>query len=182
MEEKQTPFQAAVRPGLTIGLVSVAMTFLVYFIDSSLLVAGWYGLVALVLFFVLVIYFGRQYRTELGGFMTFGVAFNFSFITMIISGLISIGGQMLLYYVIDPALPEVLAELAFENNISMLEGMGMNPESMPAEQLEEMRINSGRGFTLTGQLMAFGFALIFYAILSLITGAILKKKDKSLDY
>jgi hypothetical protein len=33
-----------------------------------------------------------------------------------------------------------------------------------------------------GQIKAFGFALIIYAIMSLILGAILKKRDKSLDY
>ena len=33
-----------------------------------------------------------------------------------------------------------------------------------------------------GQLKAFGFGLIFYAIIALILGAILKKRDKSLDF
>ncbi|MCR9084704.1 DUF4199 domain-containing protein [Algoriphagus sp. NF] len=182
MEEKQTPFQAAVRPGLTIGLVSVALTFLVYFIDSSLLVAGWFGLVALAIFFVLVIFFGRQYRAELGGFMTFGVAFNFSFITMVVAGLISIIGGILLYQVIDPALPSVLAEQSVENTLEMMESFGASADSMSAEQLDEMRNSISDGFSLMGQIKSFGFALIFYAILSLITGAILKKKDKSLDY
>ena len=57
MEEQQTPFQASVKPGLTIGLVSLAVTYIAYFIDSSLLASAWFGLVALAVFFVLIIFF-----------------------------------------------------------------------------------------------------------------------------
>jgi uncharacterized protein (DUF2132 family) len=53
---------------------------------------------------------------------------------------------------------------------------------LPAETLEEMRQASASSFTLAGQLKAFGFGLIAYAIIALILGAILKKKDKSLDF
>src|SRR5690606_27565838 len=121
MEQQQSPFQAAIKPGLTIGLVSLALIFIAYFIDSSLLGSGWFGLVAIVLFFILIIYFGKQYRTELGGFMSFGTAFNFSFITMVISGLVGLIGQILLYQVVDPSLPGVLADQAFETSMSMME-------------------------------------------------------------
>ncbi|MDX5340317.1 MAG: DUF4199 domain-containing protein [Cyclobacteriaceae bacterium] len=181
-EQAQTPFQAAIRPGITIGLVALAITYIAYFIDSTLLASGWFGLVALVVFFVLIIYFGRQYRTELGGFMSFGTAFNFSFITMIISGLISLIGQILLFQVIDPDLPQVLADLTFENSLSMMEKFGANPDSLSPAQLDEIRNSSSSGFTLSGQLKGFGFGLIAYAIIALILGAVLKKRDKSLDY
>ena len=181
-EQNQTPFQAAVKPGLTIGLVSLAITFLAYFIDSSLLISGWFGLFMLVVFFVLIIYFGLQYRKELGGFMSFGTAFNFSFIAMVISGLIGVIGQMLLYHVVDPALPEVLSDAALENTLSMMEKFGANPDALPAEQLEEIKVQTRKGFTPVGLLKSFGIALIIYAIIALILGAILKKRDKSLDY
>lgn len=181
-EQVQTPFQAAVKPGLTIGLVALAITYVAYFIDSTLLASGWFALVAIVVFFVLIFYFGKQYRTELGGYMTFGTAFNFSFITMIISGLVSLLGQILLYHVIDPDLPQVLADMTFENSLSMMEKFGANPDSMSPDQLEEIRKSSSSGFTLAGQLKGFGFGLIVYAIIALILGAILKKRDKSLDY
>jgi hypothetical protein len=180
--QTQSPFQASVKPGITIGLVALVLTYIAYFIDSSLLASGWFGLSAFAVFFVLIIYFGRQFRTELGGFMSFGTAFNFSFITMIISGLVSLVGQILLFQVIDPDLPQVLADLTFENSLSMMEKFGANPDSLSPEQLEEIRVSSSSGFTLLGQLKAFGFGLIAYAIIALILGAILKKRDKSLDY
>lgn len=182
MEEQESPFQAAVKPGLTIGLVSLALTYIAYFIDSSLLGSAWFGLVALVLFFVLIIYFGKQYRTELGGFMSFGTAFNFSFITMIISGLVTLVGQILLFHVIDPSLPQVLGDLSFETSLSVMESLGQNPDALDPEMLEELKANAESNFTLAGQLKNFGFGLIAYAIIALILAAILKKRDKSLEF
>lgn len=182
MEEQQSPFKAAIQPGITIGLISLALTFIAYFIDATLLGSAWFGLVALVVFFALIIYFGRQYRSELGGYMSFGVAFNFSFITILISGFISLLGQILLFHVVDPSLPGVLGDLAFENSIKMMENFGASPDSLPPGQLEEMRASTANQFTLKGQLMSFGIGIIIYAIIALILAAILKKRDKSLDY
>jgi hypothetical protein len=183
MEEQiRTPFQAAVKPGLTMGLAALAITYVAYFIDSSLLASGWFALVALVVFFALVIYFGIQYRNDLGGFMSFGTAFNFSFISIVISGLVSLVGQLLLFQVIDPSLPQVLADVTFENSLKMMESFGQNPDSMPTEALDKLKQQSESSFTLGGQIKNFGFGLIGYAIIALILAAILKKRDKSLDY
>ncbi len=182
MEEQQSPFQAAIKPGLTIGLVSLVLYFVAYFIDSSLLGSAWFGLVSLLIFIILILYFGKQYRTEIGGFMTFGTAFNFSFITMIVSGLVMLVGQILLFQVIDPSLAGVLADQAFETQMSMMENFGQDPDAMDPAILEQIRDGAARGFTLSGQLMAFGISLIVYAIIALILGAILKQRDKSLDY
>lgn len=181
-EQAQTPFQAAVTPGITMGLAALAITYVAYFIDSSLLASGYFALVSLVIFFGLVIYFGTQYRKELGGFMSFGTAFNFSFISILISGIISLVGMLLLFHVIDPSLPEVLADITFENSLKMMESFGQNPESLPTEALDNIRAQSEGSFTLGGQIKNFGFGLIGYAIIALILAAILKKRDKSLDY
>lgn len=181
-ENTKSPFQAAIQPGLTIGLISLVLTYIAYFIDSGLLASGWFGLVMIVLFFALIIFFGRQYRSELGGFMTFGTAFNFSFIAIIISGLVGLIGQIVLFQVVDPSLPEVLAEKTLQSTLEMMESFGASPDSLPAEQLDEIKESTLSNFTLAGQIKNFGFGLIAYAIVSLILGAILKKRDKSLDY
>jgi len=181
-DQAQSPIQSAVRPGIILGLVSLVLTYVAYFIDSSYLASGYFGLVVLVLFFALIIYFGIEYRKEVGGFMSFGTAFNFSFFAILISGVIGLVGNILLFQVIDPTLPQVLGELTFESQLEMMEGFGQNPDSLPTETLEQMREASASNFTLVGQLKAFGFGLIAYAIIALILGAILKKKDKSLDF
>ncbi len=182
MEESQSPFQAAVKPGLTMGLISLAVTFIAYFIDPTLLASGWFALVALVIFFALIIYFGKQYRSELGGYMTFGTAFNFSFIAILISGFIGLIGQLLLFHVVDPELPKLLADSSFQTTVAMMERFGASADSIPPAQLEEMRQTTLNNFSVIGQIKGFGIGIIFYAIIALILGAILKKRDKSLDY
>ena len=181
-DQAQSPIQSAVRPGIILGLVSLVLTYVAYFIDSSYLASGYFWLVALVLFFALIIYFGKEYRNELGGFMSFGTAFNFSFFTILISGLIGLVGSILLFHVIDPSLPQVLGEITFESQLEMMEKFGASPDSLAPEVLDDMREASASNFTLIGQLKGFGIGLIAYAIIALILGAILKKKDKSLDF
>ncbi len=181
-EQAPSPIQSAVRPGLIIGLVSLVITYIAYFIDSSYLASGYFGLIALVLFFGLIIFFGKEFRKESGGFLTFGTAFNFSFFAILISGIIGLVGNILLFHVIDPTLPQVLGDLTFETQLEMMENFGQNPDSMPSETLDAMKEASASNFTLVGQLKGFGFGLIAYAIIALILGAILKKRDKSLDF
>jgi hypothetical protein len=65
--------------------------------------------------------------------------------------------------------------------MAMLEQFGA-ADAMTSEQMDEMRKANAEGFTVFGQLKGFGVILIFYAIVALILGAILKKRDKSLDY
>lgn len=181
-DQAQSPIQSAVRPGITLGLISLVLTYFAYFIDSSYLASGYFGLVALVLFFGLIIYFGKEFRKELGGFMSFGTAFKFSFFAILISGFIGLVGSILLFHVIDPSLPQVLGDITFESQLEMMESFGASPDSLAPEVLDEMREASASNFTLIGQLKGFGFGLIAYAIIALILGAILKKKDKSLDF
>lgn len=179
-QPSNSPASSALKSGLIIGLVMLSINFIVYFIDYSYLVAGWYGFFVLVLFFGQVIYFGKQYRKEIGGFMDFGTAFQFSIVTLIVSGLISTLGNMLLYFVIHPGLPELLVETQLENMVAMLDSFGAG-DSLSGDQIDEMREEMASNFTPAGQFKAFGISLIIYAILSLILGAILKKRDKSND-
>lgn len=181
MENHESPFKAGLNSGLILGIVSVVITYILYFIDPTLLVAWYVGIGILVLHFGLIIYFGGQYRSSIGGFMTFGTAFNFAFIAMVVSGIISMLGSLLLYNVVDPALPGVLIESQMETQMAMLERFGA-ADAMTSEQIDEIRTGLENGYTITGQIKAFGFLLIAYAILALILGAILKKRDKSLDY
>ena len=180
-EQAPSPISSAVKPGITIGLVSMVITYVAYFIDSSYLASGYFGLIALVLFFGLIIYFGREFRKESGGFLAFGPAFTFSFIAILLSGVVTLIGNIVLFQVIDPTLPEVLGDVTYKAQLEMMESFGANPDSIPSEDLDKMRESALSNYTLGGQLRNFGFGIIAYAIIALILGAILKKRDKSLD-
>ncbi len=180
METASTPSQAAIKAGLIIGLLMTVITFLLYFVNYELLVSTWYGVGSFVIYIGLVIYFGIQYRAEAGGFMSFGNAFQFSFVTLIVILLISTLGNMLLYVVLDPSLGEKIADITMEKTLTMMDSFGAG--DLPSDQIDEMRKSMLDGFSAWGLIKGAGFMLIIYAILALILGAIIKKKDTSLDY
>ena len=181
MEDQNTPFKAGLNAGLILGILSVVITFIVYFVSPPILVSVMYGIAMLVVFIGLLIYFGIQYRTSIGGFMDFSKAFQYSFIALLVAGIITQIGTALLYNIIDPALPGVLAEQTIENTMTMMDKFGA-ADSISSEQLDKMREDAEANYTLTGQFKALGIAAIIYAVIALILGAILKKRDKSLDF
>jgi len=180
MEHHQTPFQAALKAGLITGLFLTAFSFVCYFIDYKLLGAAWLGIATLVIYCGLVIYFGTEYRKELGGFMNFGTAFQFSFFSLLIMLAITTLGNMLLFMVVDPTLGEKMADVGLENTLKIMDSFGAG--DLPSEQMDEIKNGILDGYTPLGMLKGAGFMVIFYAVVSLILGAIIKKKDKSLDY
>ena len=113
--------------------------------------------------------------------MDFGTAFKYSFIAFLISGLINLVGSALLYTVVDPDLPSVLAEVQMENTMEMLERFGA-ADSMSSEQIEKMEMDMKQAFTPLGMIKGFWVPILFYGVGALIVAAIIKKRDKSLDY
>jgi len=180
METATTPTQAGIKAGVIVGLITTVLTFLVYFINYELMVSAWYGFGTLAIYVGLIIYFGIQYRREIGGFMAFGTAFQYAFIALVVMLVISTFGSILLFAVLDSGLGQRLAELTMENTLRMMDSFGAG--ELPSDQMDEMRKGFEEAYTVPGMLKGAGFMLIFYAILALILGAIIKKKDKSLDY
>lgn len=180
-EEVLSPIQAAVKAGVAIGLITLAIYYVAYFIDAEILSSAWLGFVLLGISLGLVVYFGIDYRKDRGGYMYFGVAFQFVFFTFIISGLITTLGNILLFQVIDPALPGVLADAQLESTIALMDRFGAG-DQITSDQMAEMRTSFVESRSVMGLIKAFGISLVIYAILALIIGAIIKKRDKSLDY
>jgi len=180
-EEVVSPFQVAIRAGVVVGLVTLAIYYIAYFIDVEILSSAWLGFGLLGLSLGLVIYYGIDYRREIGGFMSFGVAFQYVFFAFIISGLITTLGNILLFHLIDPALPKVLADAQLESTVALMDRFGAGNQ-LTSDQMAEMRTNFEESRSIIGMIKAFGISLVIYAILALILGAIIKKRDKSLDY
>ena len=94
----------------------------------------------------------------------------------VVAGLIGTIFRILLFTVIDTELAEIVTEKAVENTAAMMESFG-TPEEAIDQALEDARTSTMESFTVAGNLKGFGFAVIFYAVFSLITGAIIKKKE-----
>lgn len=172
--EEVTLNSHALRYGLFLGLAGIIITVLLYMVSPAMLASPWMALL-LVVYFVYLIFVGINYRNQIGGYIDFGKAFKHSFIVIVVSGLLGIVFNMLLYNVIDPNLPEVLADASAETARSMAERFGA-PEDTIDEAVATTRTDTLKGFTVMGQLRAFGIGLIFYAIVSSIVGLIVRKR------
>jgi len=166
----------AIKSGAIIGAISLVISLLMYIIDGSLFAVWWLGLLILAVIVALVAYFGVQHRNEDGGFMSFGQGWMYSMQAFIVAGIIGTIFRILLFTVIDPDLAEIVTEKAVENTAAMMESFG-TPEEAMDKALEDARTNTMESFTAMGNIKAFGWGLIIYCIFSLITGAIIKKKE-----
>ena len=173
--------QHAAKNGAILGAISIIISLLVYVVDATIYADWWYGLLLLVISLGYISYSGIQFRNEIGGFLSFGKAYVHGFIAFCTAGLIGILFQILLFQVIDPDLVNILIDASVENTAAMMEKFGADPDSME-EALDKVREDMPDRFSAVGQLKGYGIALIFYAIFSLISGAIAKKKDPSEDF
>lgn len=170
----------AIKSGVMLSVISIVLTLLFYLVDPTLLAKWWLGIGIFVIMLVLVVYFGSQHRKDIGGFMTFGQGWVYSFQLFVVAGLIGTIFNILLYNVIDPELPEIVGEEILAAQEAMMSNFGM-PEDQLEEALEKAREDAYDRFTISGSLIGFLWGLIVYAILSLITGAIIKKKEPELE-
>ncbi len=183
MEESTTPkpslVQHAAKWGAIIGGASIILTLLIYIIDYTLL-ADWKMLILLLVFLGFVIYAGINYRNQNGGYLSYGKAFQHSFITFAVLGILSTAFTLILYTAIDTELPAKLTEVSIENAQKMMERFGM-PEDQMDKALEDARARSADQFSAVGLVKGYAFGLIFYAVLSLI-GALFVRKNEPVEF
>ncbi len=168
--------QHAIRSGAIIGIISVVISLIIYMIDGSLFAAWWLNIGLMVLGLALVVYFGIQHRNEEGGYLAFGKAWMYSMQTFVIAGLIGTIFNILLFQVVDPDLAEVVTEKAIENSVAVMERFNTPPDAME-KAIEDTRTSMMDRFTVVGSIKGYGWAILIYAFISLITGAIIKRNE-----
>ena len=166
----------AAKSGLTLGLIGIIITLLIYFINARLLANMWVGIAILVISLTLVVLFGIGYRKAVGGYLSFKNAFLFSFVLLLVAGLIGQSFNFLLFNVIDQDLTEVVTNAALENTEKMMERFNVPDEEMD-KALERTETQMASQYKFSGVLKAYFYSIIIYAIISLITGAIIKRRD-----
>lgn len=166
--------QPAAKSGLTLGLIGIIVTLLIYFIDATLLANMWVGITMLIVFLVLVTVFGLNFRKQAGGFLSFKNAFLFSFILLLVAGLAGQLFNYLLFNVIDSELVGLVTNTAVDNAEAMMQKFNV-PEEEIDRQLEKTKAQMSNQYTLKGIMKTYLWAILVYAFISLITGAIVKK-------
>jgi hypothetical protein len=169
----------AIRHGAIMAIISIIITLLFYAIDYALLADWKIGILFLLIFLGYVIYAGINYRNSIGGFLSYGKAFQHGFLVLASAGLISILFQMLLYNVIDPDMPQKLADITVENTEKMMAGFGA-PQDAIDKQLDQMKEEMPKRFQPMGLLISYLWALLIYAIISAITSIFVKRNEPEL--
>lgn len=164
----------ALKSGVIMGVLGILISLVVYIIDPLLMIKWWFSLFSLVLFIALVTYYGMQYRELTGGYLSFKKAYIYSFLAFVVAGILGLVFNIFLFHVIDPDLPEMISDAIVEQTVEMMEGFGANQEVID-QAIEDA--DTAASFTLMGQIKSFGMVLIFYALMSLISGAIVKRKE-----
>lgn len=172
--EQPSLFQHALKWGVILGIIGIALTGIFYAVDYTLLANWKFGIFVFLVSIGLTIYAGINYRGEIGGFLAYGKAFQHGFVLMAISGLLSTLFNMVLYTVIDPELPQKLTEVAMENAQAMMESFGM-PEDQMDQALADARERTENQFSASGLAMSYGIGLIIYAVLAAITSIFVRK-------
>jgi len=166
----------AAKSGLTLGLIGIIFTLLIYFINARLLANIWVGVGILIISLALVIMFGINYRKQIGGYLSFKNAFLFSLILLLVAGLITQSFNYLLFNVIDQDLPEVVTDAALENTERMMEKFNVPDEEMD-KALERTEAQMANQYKPAGVVKAYFISIIIYTIISLITGAVIKRRN-----
>lgn len=168
----------ASKSGLILGIVTVALLLLCYIASPTLLAEWWLSLLFLGIFLVVIIVMGVKYRKEEteDGYLSYGKAFQYSFVVFAISGVFGVITRILLFEVIDPDLVSVLTDKLVEQQIALLERFGAST-SMIDDQMDEIKTSIAGTMSVGGIIKGYLWAMIFYAIGSLITAAFIKKNE-----
>ena len=171
---EQTTKSAAINYGVYLGAITSLITIIIYGVDIDLFTAPWLGIVL----FIIVVAFGAvsalNSRKLLGGFISFKQAFSSYFITIAVGTLMSSIVGIVIFTYIDPEAAFYLNEQVLILTKETMERIGLPQEAIIAAIEEASKKDN---FSLGAQTQAFVFRLVFYAVIGLIVGLIVKKTD-----
>uniref|UniRef100_UPI0032177F1B DUF4199 domain-containing protein n=1 Tax=uncultured Draconibacterium sp. TaxID=1573823 RepID=UPI0032177F1B len=180
MEQKSSPLmKSSVTNGVYLGLIGILISVVIWaggLIESMGIFGGAIiGLVSFVISCILIFIFTKTYRNkELGGFISFGEAFKFAMLVVIVSTLISVFYNYIFHSFIAPDYMQNLMAVMQQKTMTFMESKGVPEAQMDAalEKFQEIPTiwKTLRQTAVTG--------IISGAIISLIVAAIVKKKEE----
>ena len=174
-ENGQSIYQHAIKFGLYLAGISIAIVTIIYAVDLSILATFKFLVLVIVIGLGFVIYAGINYRNSIGGYLPYGQAFIHGIGCLLVSGLISTGFNILLYHVIDSELPKNLTDAIMANTEEIMRNMGA-PEDSIDEALSKMKGQKDQ-FSIANLALGYLKASIFYVVVALITALIVRKNE-----
>lgn len=177
MEQKSTSLlKSGLTYGLYMGLISVLISVVIWATSLMENLGMWgsavIGLITLAVNLILLIVFTKSYRNkELGGFISFGNAFKFALILVVVSVIIGAIYNYIFQTLIDPGYTARVMAAIQEKTLAYMTNAGVS-EAQINKTMEKFQDIPTVGKSLWQGLM---FGVIGGAILSLISSAIAKK-------
>ncbi len=174
MENQESTFKMALKPGIIIGAISIAISLLLWATVSDLGMRQNFGYVTWLVLAFLYHFYTKNYReNNLGGALSYGQAFKFMFFITIVTSLMTVVYMYVLYSFIDPGMLDVIKDQAAEK---LYQQPNLTEEQIEkAIEMQSIWINP-TVITITG----FFGSIFFGAILSLVV-AIFVKKDVQIE-
>lgn len=180
MEENKISFwKSSLYWGIVSGVVSIILSVLMYilgFMPSSFGKIAIAMLVSLIVLIVVLVLAMKSYRTSLGGAMTFGQAFKFGIVVIVIGSLISSIYSFIFLSFIDPEYLKNVMDQFMVNLEEFLLHRGVSEEKVAAaiEEASKQPIPT----PLKSAIQGFIQGTIFATIVNLIISAIMKKSPE----
>jgi len=182
METKNSLFSSALKSGLIIGAVSIVVFIIMYVADFKP-VGIWMpmliGLISLAINIVILVILFKNYRTEIGGFISFRDAFLYCLVALIIATLLSTIFTFIFIQFIEPEYYKNIMEAQKTYMENYLSGKVSDEQmTQTLEKLDEQAAKMGSiAFTLKGLI----YSTVISGIIALIIAAIMKKKHEMFD-
>jgi hypothetical protein len=174
MEQQGIFEKPMVKWGLYLGGLNVAYILVLYLIDVSLLISFWNSAISLTLLIVFMVLAMKEQRRNNNEALSYGNVVVIGIAVGIISSLIGVIFNGLLYNYIDPTLPETIRELTLEKTLGMMESMGASEETIEQAMgnMDERQFQQDLRASFTALLISS----LFSAFVALIVAAFVKKE------
>ncbi|MDB5030646.1 DUF4199 domain-containing protein [Mucilaginibacter sp.] len=168
----------ALRYGLLVGAISIVLSIVFRIVDPLMQFTNiWIQLLSGVIGIALIVIFGIEIRKKIGGYWTFGEAFKGLMTMSFFILLLTILYSFILFKFIDPNMPTKINDASETVMSNRLAKMGMDQDKIDevAKTFENGEFKAKMEPTLKNEALAFGFGLVFYAVINLIVAAFIKK-------
>lgn len=159
--------------GIGLGIFSVVMGTIVYAMQlySSIGIGVGIILLSIVLYCVML----SKTKKEMGGEMTFKEAFTVFFIATVISMLIAVVFNIVLFNYIDPEAKAMVMDAQIENTVATMEKF-----NAPASEINKAidKIKAEDQYSVANQIKGFFIGICGMSVLGLILALIFKSRPK----
>jgi hypothetical protein len=159
--------------GLIVGLAQCTVSLISYLMGLEWMVSFTFAFINIIVFIGGPVYAAIVLKKQQGGYIPFKNAFAIIMIVFAAAGFVLLGYNVLMYTVIDPAIPGQVKEAVAEKTFNMMERFGA-PEEAIEEAMAEIE-DTEMEYTPANLVKGYFTSWLWGAIIALIGAAIIKK-------